>query len=286
MKRVKKVIKCEKTIQLVRKALSAGYIDPETGKIRRGNIDTPLPPASLRGEGSVLSPLLSNIVLHELDKYMNDLKSEFDSGLRRRPNPEYVKLNSKRRYIRELTARKEILRKMRELAASDPMDPNFKRLKYVRYADDFVVLVIGSQEDATKLRSNIKKFLHKECKLDLNVEKTLITNIQKEGFKFLGADCNRADMTKNHVIRRSNLSIRATTRLRVNIDLGKLYKTLVKIGVAKFDQTNKMTPRGTAKNAMINFSHADIIAFYNSKIRGLLNFYSFAGNRKRLNLVI
>lgn len=279
MERVGKLVKCQRTLELVRKALSAGYIDPKTGVLLKDDVGTP--------QGSVLSPLLCNIVLHELDKFIDSMGSEFKSGTKRRPNPDYVKLNSKRRNLKDLKARKQILREMRKISASDPMDPNFKRIKYIRYADDFVVLVIGSYSDATKMRAKIKDFLLDNCGLSLNIDKTVISNIRKPGFKFLGADCKRADMTKNHVIRlKANVSVRATTRLRVNIDLNKVYKKLVAIGVAKWDNNNNMVPRGTAKNALINLSHADIVAFYNSKIRGLVSFYSFAGNRKRLNLVI
>ena len=278
MKRIGKIIRCQRTLELIGNALSAGYIDPQTGVLCRENVGTP--------QGSVLSPLLCNIVLHELDKFIDGLGNDFKSGAKRRPNPAYVKLNSKRRYMKDLKARKQILSEIRSMPASDPMDPNFKRIKYVRYADDFVILVIGSHEDAMKIRAKVKDFLINKCGLTLNLEKTVISNIRKPGFKFLGAYCKRADMTKNHVvILKRDVSIRATTRLRVNVDLKKVYEKLVSTGVAKWDDNNKMVPRGTAKNALINLSHADIVAFYNSKIRGLLSFYSFAGNRKRLNLV-
>ena len=184
-----------------------------------------------------------------------------------------------------IAARNKMLQDMRKLLASDTMDPGFKRLKYVRYADDFVILVIGSKSDAIEIRDRVKQYLLDKCGLSLNIEKTIITNLQTEGFRFLGADCQRADMTKSHVIKRGrNLTVRATTRLRVNIDLRKVYNKLVSTGVAKWDEHNNLVPRGTANNALINFSHADIIAFYNSKMRGLYSYYSFA-NRKRLNLV-
>lgn len=277
LQKVQKVVRCHRTLELVRKALEAGYIDPDTNKTVFSEIGTP--------QGSVLSPLLSNIVLHELDEFMERVKTKYKLGEKRRPNPAYVKLNSKRRYLKNIIDRKKILRDMRNLLSSDPNDPNFKRLKYIRYADDFVVLVIGTYTDAEMIRTEIKNFL-KKYGLELNVDKTVITNIQKKGFKFLGADCNRARMVQNHVIKlKDRVTVRATTRLRVNIDLRKVYKKLVTSGVAKFDNLNQIVPRGTAMNALINLSHYEIIAFYNSKMRGLYNFYSFAGNRKRLNLV-
>jgi len=179
-----------------------------------------------------------------------------------------------------------MLLQLRKLLASDPLDTNFIRLKYVRYAYDFVVLVIAPLYKTEHIRDRIQSFLKGKCGLDLKMENTIITNIQKEGFKFLGADCQRANMTKNHVFKSQRGITKRATRLRVNIDMNKVYKKLVERKVAKYDELNKAVPRGTANNALINLSHADIIAFYNSKVRGLYNYYSFAGNRKRLKLVI
>lgn len=224
MSRVQKIIKCKRTLELIKKSLDAGYIDPDTQKLVKSNLGTP--------QGSVLSPLLCNIVLHDFDAFMSKLREEYNSGEKRRPNPEYVKLNSKRRYIRNISERKEILREMRRIMASDPMDPNFKRLKYVRYADDFVILIIGPLGDAEKIKQRIKDFLLNNCGLTLSLEKTVISNIQTEGFKFLGAECRRASMVKNHAIKHKDRTIRATTRLRVFIDLNKVYKKLVSIKVA------------------------------------------------------
>jgi hypothetical protein len=279
MDRIEIKVKCSRTLELVRKALSAGYIDPENGTLMKSNVGTP--------QGSVLSPLLCNIVLHELDSYLNKLKSEFHSGSRRRPNTSYEKLYNLRRYEKDIAIRRNLLLEMRKLRSTDPMDPNFKRIKYVRYADDFVILVIGTNQDAVKIRSRVKDLLKNKCGLELNIDKTLISNIRKDGFKFLGADCGKAIMTQNHVVKlKKNVSIRATTRMRMNIDLRKIYKKLVSLKIAKWDENNTQVPRGTANTMLINFSHSDIIAFYNSKARGLYSYYSFAGNRKRLNLVL
>lgn len=277
MKRVSKRIKCDMVLTLIFKALKAGYIESDSNKTVRSDVGTP--------RGSVLSPILCNIVLHELDKYIDELRSKFNCGGLSRPNPTYTRIRQV--CVKCPRLRTRMLLQPRKLLASDPLDPNFRRLKYVRYAFDFVVLVIAPFSKTERIRDRIKSFLLGNCGLDLNMEKTIITNIQKEGFKFLAADCNRANMTKNHVFKsKSGITKRATTRLRVNIDLKKVYKKLVETKLAKYDELNKIVPRGTANNALINFSHADIIAFYNSKVRGLYNYYSFAGNRKRLNLVI
>lgn len=179
MARIKKRIKCARTLELLGKALQAGYIDPNSGKLVQDEIGTP--------QGSVLSPLLSNIVLHELDMYMEELKRSFKRGRIRQRNSEYNKLELKRRRSEDPAVRKEALIAMRKLNAYDPQDPKFKRMLYVRYADDFVILVIGSFKDAEHIRARIKGVLANKCGLSLNLEKTEISNIQKEGFNFLGA---------------------------------------------------------------------------------------------------
>jgi retron-type reverse transcriptase len=179
MARVKKRVKCARTLELLKKALQSGYIDPNSGKIIKDNIGTP--------QGSVLSPLLSNIVLHELDAYMETLRKSFNRGRTRQRNPEYNKLEIRRRRSDDPEIRKQALINMRKLNAYNPLDPNFRRLLYVRYADDFVILIIGSSKDAENIRARVKSGLANKCGLSLNLEKTVISNIQREGFNFLGA---------------------------------------------------------------------------------------------------
>ena len=272
MERLGKIILCEKTLQLVYKTLKAGYIDPETDKLVRSYKGTP--------QGSVLSPLLSNIVLHELDRYMQRVKSDFEIGTRRsrKPSKEYERLNNSKRYAKTIAERRNILAKMRKMKSVDVMDPNYKRLLYVRYADDFVILIIGNNQEAINIKNGVKDILVNKCGLELNPQKTEITNLNT-GFKFLGAVCRK---TKNHshvTYHERNKSAKITPKLMVFADSEKITRKLVAGKIAVWKGS---TIRATSLKSLINLDHADIVQFYNSKLRGLLNYYSFAGNYSRL----
>lgn len=182
MKCVESNISCDKTLQLIRKSLIAGYIDPDSGEHISTAEGTP--------KGSVLSPLLANIVLNELDTKIEDIKLSFDKGKKRARNKEYDQLTSRIQYLQKShpgsTEIKELAIKRRSIPSMDPMDPNFKRLMYLRYADDFVILIVGSIDDAYHIKHMIADILTKKCGLELHKDKTTIT-ATKEGFKFLGA---------------------------------------------------------------------------------------------------
>lgn len=212
---------------------------------------------------------------------MEKLRKDFEVGKTRARNPEYFKILQKRRSIKDIKVRRRMLTEARKLPSYDRMDPYFKRLKYVRYADDFVVMIAGSLNDAQAIKTKIKDVLQKSCGLELSVEKTAITNLHKEGFKFLGATCNKARLNSTYVVRHGkSKTVKAKVRLRVNADIKKICERLSKVNIAKRNRTQEFI--GTAKNALINLEHADILAFYNSKMRGILSFYSFAGNRSGL----
>lgn len=101
---------------------------------------------------------------------------------------------------------KEIEKKRVQIPAADSMDSNYRRLKYVRYADDFLIGVIGSKEDSQRIKADIKEYLESKLKLELSEEKTLITHGNQPA-KFLGFDVyirktNEAKRDKNGVLKR------------------------------------------------------------------------------------
>lgn len=126
---LKKKIDDGRFIELIRRFLNAGYF--EFKQVHNSLSGVP--------QGSIVSPILSNIYLHEFDKYMESLMKDYNKGKIRKENIEYRRLSSKRQSAFEKGDQElaqMCLKKMRQIPSSDPMDPNFIRMKYTRYADD------------------------------------------------------------------------------------------------------------------------------------------------------
>lgn len=142
-------IVCQKTVQLLFKSLRAGYIDPVNGEHLSPSLGTP--------QGSVISPTLANIILHELDTQMEKISNKFTCGKSRARNKAYDALTSKiqnvEKYRKDSTLIKSLVAQRRKLPSMLPVDPKFKRLLYLRYADDFVILITGSKDDAKMIKN-------------------------------------------------------------------------------------------------------------------------------------
>lgn len=168
-------------MQLIKKTLEAGSIDKEKG-LKISKKGTP--------QGSVLSPLLANIVLHELDKAVEKMREKFEKGTKRKKNPEYNTIQSRLQNLCKTNPEspeiKELVKRKRITPSVMAQDADFKRMKYIRYADDFVILILGSKDEAKMIKGWIKSALKSKCGLELNDEKTLVT-ATKDGFSFLGA---------------------------------------------------------------------------------------------------
>ncbi len=191
---LRKRIEDEQFIQLIWKFLKAGYME----QWEYHDTYTGVP------QGSGMSPVLANVYLHELDKFMEDYAKEFRKGTTKAVNPEYNRVAKKASYYRirtrslwdnlsqeERRARLTTLRKLeqavRTTTAKVSSDENYKRIQYSRYADDFIVGVIGSKADAEKIKNDIKAFLENKLKLEMSMEKTKITH-SSEKAHFLGYD--------------------------------------------------------------------------------------------------
>jgi hypothetical protein len=269
-------VKCHRTLELLQRALrAAGYKDPTSGQVIGLDEGT--------SQGSVLSPLLRNIILHHLDEFVMKLRDRFNKGKSRRLNPEY------RLLTRRMNAnRRDRLIQRGLIPSKDPLDPYFRRIFYVRYADDFVILVSGTRLETFAIQASLQNFLHRSLGLELSLDKTMVSHLANKGFHFLGAYCKRTRSSHRilHVrtVRGKTIKQRSTERLRVCAPITKLFYKLKEKGFVKRNEMGKHVP--TARSNLTPWAHADILEFYNQKVRGTLNYYSFASNRSSLNQIV
>jgi len=282
---LKKHIKCEKVLKLIQSSLKAGYI--EFGKLHQ-NLDIGTP------QGSTLSPLLCNIYLHELDKFMENLKEKTDKGTRRKRNKEYESLSQKMKYWRkkgyDQTRPEEFQRMKVELLKIPSMrqDETYVRLHYVRYADDFIIGIEGRYQLAQRILQEVTKYVEEELELNLNPTKTGITKYSEIPVGFLGytlvAPHLKGIEKPVEQIRTGQriISRRKKIRIRIFMDLRKVLKRMEEKGyirkrISHREHKTKVY-RGKFQGNLINLDHADIIRRFNSIIRGIYNYYSFVDN--------
>lgn len=220
-------------------------------------------------QGGNLSPILSNIYMHSFDVWVEDvLIPSFNKGTRRTEDPEYRKMNRKK---------PKVVMANLNLRSYLWNDPNFKRMKYIRYADDFLVGIIGSKSECIELKLKMKEFLKKELNLELNIDKTKITHASRESASFLGYTIH---ITKfNKLPKRYNelgKLIRVTTRPQLDGPIDLIVKKLKEKGF--INKLNNPTRNGK----FIALSLADLINHYRTIERGLVNYYGVASNYGRV----
>lgn len=285
-KGISKEVDCPATLNLVRKILGAGYVLDEelkkhgkNAKIYKSKIGTP--------QGVVLSPLFSNIVLHELDYYLCEiLDKEFSRGKLRKANNEYRRIRYRIKAEKDLKIRRKLINNALSVPSKVINDPNFKRIFYTRYMDDWVLFVAGSMKDSKNLRSKISYKLQ-GLGLTLNLEKTRITSLREGVCHYLGVDFKIRKLSEEHfkpvrVVKEGSTSIRQrfTPRLILMAPIPKLLEKLLKQGFVKRNSLGEFFAKGKA--GLTPLSHPQILNYFNSKIRGVLNYYSCVHNRNSL----
>ncbi|WP_455749198.1 reverse transcriptase domain-containing protein [Elizabethkingia miricola] len=277
----------ERFIRLIRKFLNAGY--SEDWVFHKTYSGTP--------QGGIVSPILANIYLDKLDGYMKEYIKGFDKGVKRKPNRATEDFaNARKRNVRKLrkvtdeNERRELLKRIRDdekkrvlVPNGDEMDENYKRLKYVRYADDFLIGIIGSKADAKKVKEDIKKFLSEKLALELSDEKTLITHTE-EAAKFLGYEVH---VQKSNLARRDRQGrLRRSFNKRVYL---KLTTEVMRSKLLEYGAIVMKTVEGKeywkprSRPGLIFNDDLEILDRYNREIRGLYNYYSIANNCSELN---
>ena len=251
---IQKKIRDKKMLKLIRTGLNAKIHMPNGLEIS-SDMGTP--------QGGVLSPLLSNIYLNELDKWMEEQIDLYFSGKRAKPNQIWRKLQKKGN-----------TKKARQHPASDPLDPNYRRMEYIRYADDFLIAIRGSHEDAVRIKHELAAFLQARLKLELNLEKTHITHISR-GVGFLG-----------HVI--SKRQVYTYQRFGKSKQYKKTRRMILTLGADMKKQKTKLLAQKYINGegeplpcfGLLRLPQSEANMRINSVLRGLSNWFEYAGNRR------
>lgn len=279
---LKERIADERFIRLVRKFLKAGYIE----KWQYHNTYSGTP------QGGIISPILANIYLDKLDKYIKEYIAKFDNGKKRKFSRKSMDFsNARKRTVRSLKSVKDEKQKAQlilELKAieqgrakypnGEEMDADYRRMKYTRYADDFLVGIIGSKQDAQQIKENIKNFLADKLALELSDEKTLITHTEKPA-KFLGYEIT---VRKSNAQKRDKRGVLRRTygkRVCLNVSMETVRKKLHTLGVLEMAISNgKEIWKPKCKSGLIFNDDLEILDNYNREIIGFYNYYSIANN--------
>ncbi len=279
---LRKKIKDERFLSLIWKFLKAGYQDLE--RTRHDSLaGTP--------QGGIASPILANIYLHELDTFVEQMQVELEKGKKRKPNHEY-ELISDRRYRMAKAGKadseefKRLGVQMRKLPSLDTRDPNFVRIKYVRYADDWLIGVIGSHDLAEEIKNRVGEFLKDKLALTLSQDKTRITNARTEEAEFLGYRIRKGRTRDAQKVTTSTNSSRRQFKRRstgmevvLKTQMDKLIKQLSTKGFCD----GKGTPKHKAGWTLLD--EDQIISLYSSINRGIQQFYRPADNWPELQRI-
>ena len=290
---LRKRIADEHFIGLLWKFLKAGYM--EDWNYHNTYSGTP--------QGSIISPILANIYMNELDNYMQEYANRFNCGERRKINPAFKKkldiCRGKEQRLKrnaakmsdeekeQLTAEiKALRRSLRSMPYSDQMDENYKRVFYVRYADDFLIGVIGSKADAEQIKKDVGSFIRENLHLEMSEEKTLITYGHNFA-KFLGYEITVSKdgfnkKTKTGFTRRVN-----NGKVLLYVPHDKWLKRLLTYDALKIkydkQHDNKEVWEPVRRSRLLHLDDLEILNQYNAEIRGLYNYYRLANNVSVLN---
>ena len=285
---LRKRIKDERFINLIRKFLNAGYMEQQ--ELHQSYSGTP--------QGGIISPILANIYLDQFDKYMAEYKKQFDLGKKRAYNREYakmadtrhrllVKLNNSENQeekIYFLNQIKELDKIHRTMPCKEPMDSNFKRLQYVRYCDDFIIGIIGSKEDAKKVKKEIGQFIQNKLHLELSNEKTLITKATNKA-RFLGFDIRGTP--KSNLTKKTKRGIKARNysgHVMLEVPTELIQKKLIELKAMKIVVNNNTEIwKPIHRGDLTGRKDLSILDQYNGEVRGFCNYYSIANNRSKLH---
>ena len=247
-------------LRLPKYLLKAGYLEDWTyGRTLSGT-----------SQGGVVSPIPANIYLDRLDKYLETvLIPAHTQGTVRRRNPTYYTLghqvaNHRKRGRYTLAA--QLRKQMQQLPATDLYDPGYRRLRYVRYADDFVLGFIGPKAEAEQIEESLETFLLDKLKLELSRERTLITHATSQAAKFLGYAIVSQQADDKHD-RNGRCKVNGIIGLRVP---AKVIEQHCRAYMGKGKPTHR--------SELLNDDDFTIISRYQAEYRGVIQYYLLAEN--------
>ena len=254
----------ERFIQLVKGLLEAGYL--QDWKYHATLSGTP--------QGGVLSPLLANVYLDKLDTYVEQQRIPVSPrGEERRRNPAYRSRCHQAYYARRTGKAKEakLLRQLQQhLPSLDPHEPDFRRLRYVRYADDLLLGFNGPKEEAEEIKPKLEPFLRDHLKLDLSQAKTLLTHARTGAARFL-----------SYAIQLRHNDAKQTNRRRgVNGHMGlRVPNDILRENCQDYTEEGKPIHRPEMVGERVHTINSTFQAQY----RGLVEYYRMAHNLSALS---
>ena len=253
-------------LRLIADLLKAGYLEEWTfGRTLSG-----VP------QGGVVSPVLSNIYLDRLDRFVErTLLPAYNRGIERPKVPEYQRMVMKAKRLERAgkrAAAKMLRRQFQAMPSRDPHAPGYRRLRYIRYADDFLLGFAGSRAEAEEIKHCIREFLSKDLKLELSEAKTLVTHARTEVARFLGYEVSVLQDDTRRLRRRRARTVNGGIRLGLPADFVlKKCATYMKCG----------KPVHLAER--IHDDAFSIVAQYQQEFRGAAEYFQLATNLHRLN---